>query len=181
MFNATLTLCNAIFVDDKVTQRDGINTIYSGFVEKLGLTLGYFLAASIIIPLGMLNLTSSIRFQIVSYLMTTVTLFIFFIHFCVVIMEDRPVVAHNSVTAFEEGDHSLAILGFAVSYMYVATMPAWLNERTRSVPINAVVWTISGYTMVAYLVLGLICATAFPLLKWRNVMQVSPLRHFNDV
>merc|ERR1712224_478384 len=66
---------------DTVTERDGINTIYSGFIERLGITLGYVLAVLVVVPLGLNSVTSSIRLNIVSFTVTSATLLVLFVHF----------------------------------------------------------------------------------------------------
>jgi hypothetical protein len=109
--------------------------------------------------------------QIFSFVLTTLTVFIFFVNFCHDIYEDGNEVQSHTLLPFEHGDYSLAITATCVSYMYAMFLPSWINEKQPHVPIRGTIWIIGIIAMIVYIVVGLLCAIAHPFIRDDNVMQ----------
>jgi len=160
---------------------DLLNSLYSGYLDRIGITLGYVLSCVFTIPLGTLSISDSIWIQVVSFVLAAFTVLVMFGHFCKDIVNDNNEVRSHDLRAFENGDASLAVVATTVSYMYAMYLPSWINEKQQNVPVKSSIWGVGLVAMVVYISVGAACAIAHPFVKDANVLQhIFDNKHTSD-
>lgn len=120
------------------------------------LSLGVLVVIVIVVPLGYINLDDNIIVQVLSFLTTILIMGVWFVDFGV--RFSRGVFLPLALV----GSDLTQVLGTVIfNYAGVMTVPSWVNERRRSVSIQATLWTSSLVTTLFMLLVGVLGALAY--------------------
>ncbi|CAE7307236.1 SPAC1F5.02, partial [Symbiodinium necroappetens] len=48
------------------------------------------------------------------------------------------------------------------NFAFTSTLPSWVNEKKAEVSVGATFWTVMGYVVVTYTVIGVVGGMAYP-------------------
>ncbi|RIB15126.1 hypothetical protein C2G38_2320488 [Gigaspora rosea] len=129
------------------------------------MTIGYFIALVMVIPLGILELVDNIVVQIVSF----VTLILIIISWIITF------IIHGlsiDLVPFIGNDQSQVIGTVLYNYAFITTVPTWIHETGRNVPIRKVVWISIFISTIMYVSLGVLGGMAYPMDSKSNILAV---------
>ncbi|CAG8804835.1 34754_t:CDS:2, partial [Gigaspora margarita] len=129
------------------------------------MTIGYFIALVMVIPLGILELVDNIVVQIVSF----VTLILIIISWIITF------IIHGlsiDLVPFIGNDQSQVIGTVLYNYAFITTVPTWIHETGRNVPIRKVVWISIFISTIMYVSLGVLGGMAYTMDSKSNILAV---------
>ena len=126
---------------------------------SLLITAGYVLSLILLLPLGLRNLEENIIVQMISC-----------VGFCLLVFEFVVAFFHKGVDAdlapWVGSDFSSLVGVVLFNYGFIVTVPAWLMEKRRHVPVNGVIWSASIYATVLYAFFAVVGCMAFKSLSF---------------
>jgi len=113
-------------------------------------TLGYFLSLLAFAPLGTMALDDNIKFQIFSFVLQSVLILEFCVHF---LFWEKDAMEPLAFV----GDDTSNVLGVAVfNFALCMTVPSWMNEKRTGVSVNKVIWTSMGSGLLTFVLFGIL-------------------------
>eukprot|EP01104_Vermistella_antarctica_P020277 TRINITY_DN8619_c0_g1_i1.p1 TRINITY_DN8619_c0_g1~~TRINITY_DN8619_c0_g1_i1.p1 ORF type:complete len:638 (-),score=100.18 TRINITY_DN8619_c0_g1_i1:47-1894(-) len=120
------------------------------------LSLGYIVSLILCMPPGFLNLDDNIWFQYVSFGVLFGGLGGYFVYWGFALPLDFDAVPMI-------GTDFTQVLGVVFfSFIFVVTVPSWLNEKRDEVSVNKGVWYSTVFATIAYTVTGMLGGWAYP-------------------
>ena len=123
------------------------------FGDAWVISIGYVLVALITVPLGYYNLDEAIWVQKVSFCLLGVIVFLWLVSFGSTGLD---------VGVAAVGDDASGMIGTLLfNYMFVATVPSWVNEKRPGVSMRRSVWGAVGLGTAIFASVGLLGAAAY--------------------
>jgi len=117
------------------------------------ISLGFIIVACITVPLGRYNLDDSIWVQQGSFLALLVIVLIWLFCFTEAGLEQPLPTVGN--------DQSIMFGTLLFNYLFVATIPSWLNEKKPSVSAHKSIWVSIGAGTLIFAALGIFASLAY--------------------
>lgn len=136
-------------------------------------SLGYVVSLLLCMPLGFLNLDENIYFQYLSFGVLVGLLGEFYVYWSAALDLDTDAVAMI-------GDNYSQVFGVMFfSFIFVVTVPSWLNEKRENVNVNQGVWFSTSLSLLMYVATGLLGSMAYPnissLVKSGDILSIMAL------
>lgn len=133
------------------------------------ISVGFCVSMAICIPFGWLNLDENMWFQWFSLVGLLAFTAEFLVQFVLNAEPDsewhKPDDTPANTPVFNLSGQS-HVLGVAVfSFAYVVTIPSWVNEKKQGVSVNQSIWRPATIAMLVNILVGILGAWAFTLLK----------------
>jgi len=127
------------------------------------LSLGYLIVMLMCVPMSVINLGDNIAIQAASFVMLIVLIGEFVYHFIHhgLTLSAVPTIGNN---------YTQLVSIFILSWAYPMLIPSWVNEKKDHVNVNKIVWSSSTISFVGYMIVGILCALAYPNLSTDDVL-----------
>ncbi|CZR67268.1 uncharacterized protein PAC_17167 [Phialocephala subalpina] len=145
----------------------------SPFDSYVLFSLGYIIAAAMVLPLSMMSLVQNIKFQLISvaalFFVMIVWIFLFADHG---LDREIPTVGNNQS----------ALFGFVLSnFAFITTVPSFINELSRRVSIHkSIVYPII-ICVALYIVIGLTGAASFQIKSTSDILATLSTADQNKI
>ncbi|CAG8498648.1 22949_t:CDS:2 [Dentiscutata erythropus] len=129
------------------------------------ITIGYAISLVMVIPLGILELVDNIGVQIASFITLLFIIIIWIITFIIHGLS-------SDLVPFVGNDQSQVIGTVLYNYAFITTVPTWIHETGRNVPIRKVIWISILISTIMYVSLGVLGGMAYVMDSKSNIVAV---------
>ena len=142
-------------------------------------SIGFLVAAAIIVPLCFFSLVDNVKFQIASIVL------LIFIWLSWIVIFTWGLINHGQIDEFvffkRDGQHSL--LGMVLfNYAYLTMIPSWANVKHRNVSITKSVTMSNVIATLIYIGIGFVAASAIHIPTDSNILAVvQNYQHFSTL
>ncbi|CAG8501769.1 21885_t:CDS:10 [Dentiscutata erythropus] len=128
------------------------------------LTSGYLITLVAVVPLGVMELVDNIKVQIASFIMLIFIIATWIVTFIVHGLQ-------SNLVPFVGNDQSQVVGTVLYNYVFVTTVPSWVNEASN-VPIRKAVWYSVFISTIAYISLGVFGGMSYTMNTTSNIIAV---------
>lgn len=130
------------------------------------LSVGFVVVLALTVPWGMFNLEDNIIYQNVAFVLL-ILVSLMWVGVCVIAIVANPRTAYwtnlPAVNTDPATGSQAAVLGIVLfNFGFVTTVPSWINEKTKGVSVNKTLWYSTTFSLVVFIILGILGALAFP-------------------
>ncbi|RKP12426.1 hypothetical protein BJ684DRAFT_11494, partial [Piptocephalis cylindrospora] len=126
---------------------------------------GYLLSAACVLPLSLLNLVDNIKSQVISLVALILIVLVWIILF---LMHG----VHPQYMPVLGADHSQVLGTIIFNYVYMTTIPSWVNAKKPSVSVRKSIFLSTGIATMVYTAIGCFGALSYTMPAQSNVLTV---------
>ncbi|KAI9225267.1 MAG: hypothetical protein DHS80DRAFT_20683, partial [Piptocephalis tieghemiana] len=126
---------------------------------------GYLLSATIVLPLSLLNLVDNIKTQVISLISLIIIVIIWLILFLLHGL-------HPQYMPPLGLDHSQVLGTIIFNYVYMTTIPSWVNAKKPSVSIRKSIFLSTLIATLVYVLIGCFGALSYPMPLQSNILTI---------
>ncbi|CAG8723723.1 6441_t:CDS:2 [Cetraspora pellucida] len=146
-----------------VTEQSGTGSPFGN--AYMLITAGYLISLVMVIPLGVLELVDNVRIQIASFVTLIFIIIVWLVTFII----------HGLTRDFVPfvGNSQSQVVGTVLyNYAFITTVPSWVHDTGRNVPIRKIVWISIIISTILYVSLGVLGGMAYVMDSKSNIIAV---------